>query len=169
VVWCGRRKLLYDGFLSPAVVCVQQSLQERRSDLPGVADVTEPALTTHEREEGAVFAPKFDAAGLLTAVVVDASDNAVLVVAHMNAEALAKTLETGKVHFWSRSRGALWMKGETSGHVLAVESVLADCDQDALLIRAQPAGPTCHTGARSCFYRAVVMEEGHPLLRRIET
>jgi phosphoribosyl-AMP cyclohydrolase len=131
--------------------------------------VTEPALTTEEREKGAVFAPKFDAAGLLTAVVVDASDNAVLVVAHMNAEALAKTLETGKVHFWSRSRGTLWMKGETSGNVLRVEAVLADCDQDALLIRAVPAGPTCHTGARSCFYREVIADEAGPVLWRIET
>jgi phosphoribosyl-AMP cyclohydrolase len=131
--------------------------------------VTEPVLSTEERENGAVFAPKFDAAGLLTAVVVDASDSAVLVVAHMNAEALAKTLETGKVHFWSRSRGALWMKGETSGRVLAVESVLADCDQDALLIRAQPAGPTCHTGARSCFYREVVVRDAQPVLRRKDT
>jgi phosphoribosyl-AMP cyclohydrolase len=106
---------------------------------------------------------------LLTAVVVDASDNAVLVVAHMNAEALAKTLETGKVHFWSRSRGTLWMKGETSGNVLRVEAVLADCDQDALLIRAVPAGPTCHTGARSCFYREVIADEAGPVLWRIET
>jgi len=131
--------------------------------------MTDTVLTPEEREEGLVFAPKFDAAGLLTAVVVDASDNAVLVVAHMNAEALAKTLETGKVHFWSRSRGALWLKGETSGHFLAVEAVLTDCDQDALLIRATPAGPTCHTGARSCFYREVVAHEGGAVLRRTDT
>ena len=131
--------------------------------------MTDPVLTPEEREKGLVFAPKFDAAGLLTAVVVDAADGAVLVVAHMNAEALAKMLETGKVHFWSRSRGALWVKGETSGNFLMVEAVLADCDQDALLIRASPAGPTCHTGARSCFYREVVAGEGGVVLRRIDT
>lgn len=131
--------------------------------------MTDPVLNTQDREQGLVFAPKFDAAGLLTAVVTDARDGAVLVVAHMNAEALAATLETGKVHFWSRSRGALWMKGETSGHVLALESVMVDCDQDALLIRAVPAGPTCHTGARSCFYREVIAGEGGPVLKRIDT
>lgn len=131
--------------------------------------MTDPVLTTREREEGTVFAPKFDAAGLLTAVVVDASDGAVLVVAHMNAAALEATLSSGKVHFWSRSRGALWIKGETSGHYLAVEAVLVDCDQDALLIRATPAGPTCHTGARSCFYRQIDTREGVSALRRIDT
>lgn len=131
--------------------------------------MTDPVLTSEEREKGVVFAPKFNAAGLLTAVVVDAANGAVLVVAHMNAEALAKTLETGKVHFWSRSRGALWLKGETSGHFLVVESMLTDCDQDALLIRASPAGPACHTGARSCFYREVVKGEGGAVLRRIDT
>lgn len=129
----------------------------------------DPVLTPEEREKGLVFAPKFDAAGLLTAVVVDASDGAMLVVAHMNAEALAATLATGKVHFWSRSRGALWMKGETSGNFLIVEAVLIDCDQDALLIRAAPAGPTCHTGARSCFYREIVAGEGGVVLKRIDT
>lgn len=131
--------------------------------------MTEPVLTSEQRENGLVFAPKFDAAGLLTAVVIDASDNGVLVVAHMNAEALIKTLETGKVHFWSRSRRALWMKGETSGNILRVETVLTDCDQDALLIRAVPAGPTCHTGARSCFFREVTAGEGGPVLRRVDT
>ena len=131
--------------------------------------MTDVSLTSDQRENGTVFAPKFDAAGLLTAVVVDQADSTVLVVAHMNAEALEATLATGKVHFWSRSRGALWMKGETSGHVLLVEQVFADCDQDALLIRATPAGPTCHTGARSCFYRAVVVGDDGPVLTRIDT
>ncbi|MEE4200637.1 phosphoribosyl-AMP cyclohydrolase [Erythrobacter sp.] len=116
--------------------------------------MTEPAsLTTVEREEGAAFLPKFDAHGLLSAVVVDATSGDVLVVAFMNAEALARTRESGRVHFWSRSRGRLWQKGETSGNVLEVEDILVDCDQDALVIRARPAGPTCHTGRRSCFYR----------------
>lgn len=131
--------------------------------------MTDVSLTSDQRENGTVFAPKFDAAGLLTAVVVDHADSAVLVVAHMNAEALDATLATGKVHFWSRSRGALWMKGETSGHVLMVEQVLVDCDQDALLIRARPAGPTCHTGARSCFYREVVAGSDGAVLARIDT
>ncbi len=130
------------------------------SDLP---------LSPAEREQGTRFAPRFDAAGLLTAVVVDHSDGAVLVVAHMNAEALAATLDSGKVHFWSRSRGCLWMKGETSGHVLTVEQVLVDCDQDALVIRARPAGPTCHTGERSCFYRQLDRSAGDGVLVRLPT
>lgn len=131
--------------------------------------VTDTTLTTQERENGALFAPRFDANGLLTAVVVDHGSGAVLVVAHMNAEALEATLTTGKVHFWSRSRGKLWMKGETSGHVLALEAIMVDCDQDALLIRATPAGPTCHTGATSCFYRRIEVGEGGPVLKRIDT
>jgi phosphoribosyl-AMP cyclohydrolase len=131
--------------------------------------VSDTVLTTEERESGNIFAPKFDAAGLLTAVVVDAAGGAVLVVAHMNEEALDATLSTGKVHFWSRSRGKLWMKGETSGHILRVVSVAVDCDQDALLIHAAPEGPTCHTGAQSCFYREVDLTNGSRLLRRIQT
>jgi len=131
--------------------------------------VTEVPLTTEEREGGTVFAPKFDNAGLLTAVVVDQASGAVLVVAHMNAEALDATLSTGKVHFWSRSRGQLWMKGETSGHVLTVEALLVDCDQDALVIRATPAGPTCHTGARSCFYRQIDTSGGEAVLVNLST
>ncbi len=126
----------------------------------------DPVLTPEEREKGNVFAPRFDASGLLTAVVVDDGSGEVLVVAHMNAEALGATLATGKVHFWSRSRGKLWMKGETSGHVLTVARILVDCDQDALVIRAVPAGPTCHTGAQSCFYRELDVGEGSPVLKR---
>lgn len=131
--------------------------------------MADTSLSPEEREQGARFAPKFDAAGLLTAVVVDAATQAVLVVAHMNHEALEATLASGKVHFWSRSRGSLWMKGETSGNVLTVEAVLVDCDQDALLIRATPAGPTCHTGAPSCFYRRIVVQEGEPVLVKLTT
>ena len=99
------------------------------------------------------FTPRFDAAGLLTAVVVHADSREVLMVAFMDAEALAATRATGFAHFHSRSRGRLWKKGETSGHVLAVERVLVDCDQDELVLVARPAGPTCHTGARTCFFR----------------
>lgn len=131
--------------------------------------MAEQSLSTAEREKGTVFAPRFDAHGLLTAVVVDDASGEVLVVAHMTEEALAKTLETGKVHFWSRSRGSLWLKGETSGHFLAVTEIRVDCDQDALVIRAVPAGPTCHTGARSCFYRRIAGDGQQPVLTRIDT
>lgn len=106
-----------------------------------------------ERETGSRFMPKFDASGLLTAVVVHAETGGVLMVAFMNEEAIALTRETGKAHFWSRSRQAMWMKGESSGNVLSVSEILVDCDQDALVLRCNPVGPTCHTGAESCFYR----------------
>mgnify|MGYP002136357539 CR=1 FL=1 len=109
--------------------------------------------TIEDREQGGEFLPRFDANGLLTAVAIDASSRAVLMLAHMDAEALAKTCETGFAHFHSRSRGRLWMKGETSGHVLKVEEIRVDCDQDALVLIVRPAGPACHTGAESCFYR----------------
>lgn len=106
-----------------------------------------------DRETGSRFLPKFDSNGLLSAVVLDASSRAVLMVAFMDAEALAATQETGIAHFHSRSRGKLWKKGETSGNVLKVSDILVDCDQDALVLLCEPAGPTCHTGATSCFYR----------------
>lgn len=97
--------------------------------------------------------PKFDAAGLLTAVAVDDKTGQILMLAHMNREAIEKTLETGFAHFHSRSRGRLWMKGESSGHVLAVKEIRVDCDQDAVELRVEPKGPACHTLAQSCFYR----------------
>lgn len=99
------------------------------------------------------FEPKFDAQGLLSAVAVDTTTGQVLMVAFMDAEALARTRETGIAHFHSRSRGRLWRKGETSGNLLRVVETLVDCDQDALVLRVEPAGPACHTGAASCFYR----------------
>lgn len=108
-----------------------------------------------DREAGTAFLPKFDAAGLLTAVAVDAVKHEVLMVAFMDADALAKTQATGLAHFHSRSRGRLWMKGETSGHVLKVREIRVDCDQDALVLVVEPQGPACHTGAVSCFYRRV--------------
>lgn len=126
-------------------------------------------LSTAERESGTTFAPKFDANGLLTAVVVDHASATVLVVAHMNQDAFNATLATGQVHFWSRSRQSLWLKGETSGHFLAVEEMFVDCDQDALVIRATPAGPTCHTGASSCFYRRIEMGKNGPILVKVKT
>ena len=106
------------------------------------------------RETDLVLDPKYDAAGLLTAVVTDRA-GALLMVAHMNAEALAATQASGEATFWSRSRARLWKKGETSGNVLRVVELRIDCDQDALWVIADPAGPACHTGAQSCFYRRV--------------
>lgn len=106
-------------------------------------------------EAGTHFRPHFDAAGLVTAVVTDADSGDVLMVAHMNREAIDRTLQTGQVHFWSRSRQRLWLKGETSGHFLTFVEMRVDCDQDALWVIARPAGPACHTGAPSCFYRRV--------------
>lgn len=108
-----------------------------------------------DREQGKVFQPRFDAAGLITAVAVDSRTREILMLAHMNAQALAMTRETGLAHFYSRSRQRLWLKGESSGNVLRVEEIRVDCDQDALVLLVQPDGPACHTGARSCFYRVV--------------
>lgn len=101
------------------------------------------------------FDPKFDAGGLVTAVVTDVATGALLMVAHMNAEAIAATRATGEAHFWSRSRRRLWRKGETSGHVLEVVEIRVDCDQDALWLITRPRGPACHTGATSCFFRTL--------------
>lgn len=108
-------------------------------------------------DEADRFQPRFDSSGLITAVVSDARDNRVLMVAHMNAEALRLTQETGTAHFWSRSRNSLWRKGETSGETLNVTEILTDCDQDVLLVKVLPQGKgaACHTGRRSCFYRRV--------------
>lgn len=119
-------------------------------------------IETDDREQGTTFQPRFDANGLLTAVAVDAASREIVMLAHMDAEALAKTRETGLAHFHSRSRGRLWLKGETSGHVLKVLEIRVDCDQDALVLMVSPAGPACHTGANSCFYRAL---DGDSLVR----
>ncbi|MGB7419649.1 MAG: phosphoribosyl-AMP cyclohydrolase [Erythrobacter sp.] len=125
---------------------------------------TSPDISTAEREHGTQLAPRFDAAGLIAAVVCDATSGEVLVVAFMNEEALARTIKTKLVHFWSRSRKSLWMKGETSRNTLRVQEMRIDCDQDAVVIRAIPAGPICHTGARGCFYRRVDLEGDEPIL-----
>lgn len=108
-----------------------------------------------ELEAGSSFTPKFDSAGLIIGIAQDAETGEILMVAFIDREALDATLETGFAHFHSRSRGRLWKKGESSGHVLKVEAILVDCDQDALVLKVTPAGPACHTGQRSCFYRAV--------------
>lgn len=115
-----------------------------------------------DRETGSTLAPKYDANGLITAVASDAATGEMLMLAHMNAEALERTLKTGEAHFWSRSRGRLWKKGESSGHILRVREVRIDCDQDAVWLIVDPLGPACHTGERSCFYRRV---EGGRLIR----
>lgn len=108
-------------------------------------------------EESTRFEPRFGSDGLIAAILADAATSEVLMFAWMNREALARTLETGEAHFWSRSRQQLWRKGETSGEVFAVIEILTDCDQDALLLRVEPRGlgVACHTGRRSCFYRAL--------------
>jgi phosphoribosyl-AMP cyclohydrolase len=112
--------------------------------------------STQEVEEGRALAPKFDADGLLTCVTTDAATGELLMVAHMNAEALAKTIASGEAWYFSRSRRRLWHKGESSGHVQRVVEMRVDCDQDAVWIRVEQTGPgACHTGRRSCFYRAV--------------
>jgi phosphoribosyl-AMP cyclohydrolase len=109
-----------------------------------------------EIEEGLGFAPQFGADGLITAVVTDVHSGDVLMVAHMNAQAVAKTIETGEAWYYSRSRRKLWKKGESSSHVQRVVELRVDCDQDALWLKVEQQGPgACHTGRRSCFYRAV--------------
>jgi phosphoribosyl-AMP cyclohydrolase len=112
--------------------------------------------STDEVEEGLAFTPKFDADGLITCVATDARSGEVLMVAHMNAQALQQTIATGEAWYFSRSRRALWKKGETSGHVQRVVEMRIDCDQDAVWIKVEQEGAgACHTGRRSCFYRAV--------------
>ncbi len=112
--------------------------------------------TPHDIEEGRLLAPKFDASGLVACVATDATTGDVLMVAHMNADALKRTIETGEAWYYSRSRQSLWKKGESSGHVQRVVEMRVDCDQDAIWIKVEQAGPgACHTGRRSCFYRAV--------------
>jgi phosphoribosyl-AMP cyclohydrolase len=120
------------------------------------------AASDLDRELGSAFMPRFDAQGLLTAIAVDSVSNAILMVAFMDQEALDKTRETGLAHFHSRSRGKLWLKGETSGHFLRVEEIRVDCDQDVLVMLVKPQGPACHTGATSCFYRRL---DGDSLVR----
>jgi phosphoribosyl-AMP cyclohydrolase len=117
------------------------------------------ALDT-DREEGLGFAPKFDASGLVTCVATDAAGGEVLMVAHMNDEALRKTLATGEAWYYSRSRKALWRKGETSGQTQRVVEMRMDCDQDAVWIRVEQLGAACHTGRKSCFYRRIEGGEG---------
>lgn len=117
------------------------------------------SATSSEIEEGLKLQPKFDASGLLTCVTTDAASGEVLMVAHMNREALEKTIATGDAWYYSRSRRALWRKGESSGQVQKVVEMRVDCDQDAIWIRVDQQGAACHTGRKSCFYRAVTADE----------
>jgi phosphoribosyl-AMP cyclohydrolase len=122
-----------------------------------MSDVQQPDLEVGpDRETGTAFMPRYDAQGLVTGIAIDAQSREVLMVAFMDAEAVARTRETGLAHFHSRSRGRLWLKGESSGHFLRIKEILVDCDQDALVMMVTPEGPACHTGARSCFYRRLV-------------
>ena len=134
---------------------------------PAVRFVTDPAvrfpLAAAHGEESRVLAPKFDANGLVTCVATDAANGEVLMVAHMNAEALAKTVASGEAWYFSRSRHELWRKGATSGHTQRVVEMRMDCDQDAIWIRVEQSGAgACHTGRRSCFYRAVPLGGSAP-------
>ena len=116
------------------------------------------AVTTEALERGGEIAPRFDGQGLVAAIAQDADTGEVLMFAWMNAEALRLTLDTGVAHYWSRSRKALWKKGETSGQLQLIEEIRIDCDQDAVLLKVRPQGDggACHVGFRSCFYRVVV-------------
>lgn len=130
-----------------------------------------PSADKTELESGSTFTPRFDANGLITAVVTDAEDGVLLMVAHMNAQALALTLQTGIAHYYSRSRKSLWKKGETSGNLQSVMEIRTDCDQDALWLKVRVAGhdATCHTGRRSCFYRVVETRDGVTSLNMADT
>jgi phosphoribosyl-AMP cyclohydrolase len=122
----------------------------------------------NDREEGLAFQPKFDASGLVTCVATDATTGEVLMVAHMNDEALRKTIASGDAWYFSRSRNALWRKGETSGHTQRVLEMRLDCDQDAVWIRVEQVGAACHTGRRSCFYRKLTDSEGRSQLTFVD-
>jgi phosphoribosyl-AMP cyclohydrolase len=132
----------------------------------------DPKTLTHEQlEEGVAFAPRFDSHGLITAIAQEAGSGRVLMVAHMNVEALQRTIETGEAHYFSRSRKALWKKGETSGEVQKLIELRTDCDQDVILMTVEQTGrgAACHTGRKSCFYRVLnsegaLVDTGEPKL-----
>ncbi|WP_375450550.1 phosphoribosyl-AMP cyclohydrolase [uncultured Devosia sp.] len=130
----------------------------------------DPTTLSHaELEEGTALAPRFDANGLVTAITMEAGSNELLMLAHMNAQALALTLETGFAHYWSRSRGKIWKKGESSGELQRLIEMRIDCDQDAvvLIVEQTGRGAACHTGRKSCFYRRVVTNGGTAALEDI--
>lgn len=124
-----------------------------------------PRGDTEAIERGTALMPKFDADGLIPAIAADADSGAVLMMAWMNAEALSATIETGEAHYWSRSRGELWHKGASSGHVQLVRDIRVDCDQDTVLLLVEQKGPgACHVGYASCFYRRVARSGDGPTL-----
>jgi phosphoribosyl-AMP cyclohydrolase len=143
----------------PVSASLENAIDKPRSSFMRAIPVSSSA-DIHDREEGLAFQPKFDASGLVTCVATDASSGDVLMVAHMNEEALRKTIASGEAWYFSRSRNALWRKGESSGHTQRVVEIRLDCDQDAVWIKVEQAGAACHTGRRSCFYRAVTEGEG---------
>ena len=123
----------------------------------------DPKTLSHDDlEEGTIFAPRFDAHGLLTVVTIEETTNDVLMVAHMNAETLGLTLQTGIAHYWSRSRQSIWKKGETSGELQEVAELRVDCDQDCIVmtVRQTGRGAACHTGRKSCFFRRIETQDG---------
>lgn len=130
------------------------------TETPLAPPLPAPSVDKTAQELGTVFAPKFGADGLLTAVAVDAATGDVLMLAHMDETALRATLATGEAHYYSRSRAKLWKKGETSGQIQTVRELLVDCDQDALVLKVSVGGDggACHTGARSCFFRRVAAD-----------
>ncbi|MBU1176750.1 MAG: phosphoribosyl-AMP cyclohydrolase [Alphaproteobacteria bacterium] len=129
---------------------------------------SQAVLSKAEIEESEVFAPRFDAAGLVTVVAIEAGSNLPLMLAHMSAEALSLTLQTGEMHYFSRSRNRIWKKGETSGEVQKLVEMRIDCDQDALIAYVTPTGhgAACHTGRKSCFYRKLVALPGGAHLQK---
>jgi phosphoribosyl-AMP cyclohydrolase len=137
-----------------------KALLDKEADMSTSVFASRPSK--HELEEGLTFAPKFDADGLIVCITTEVHTGDILMVAYMNEEALRLTLETSIAHYWSRSRGSLWRKGDTSGQVQTVVEMRTDCDQDAILLKVEAGGDgkACHTGRRSCFYRRVVRADG---------
>jgi phosphoribosyl-AMP cyclohydrolase len=125
-----------------------------------------PPGSKHDLEEGSRFTPRFGADGLIACITMDVRDGTILMFAHMNEEALKLTLETGVVHYWSRSRQSLWRKGDTSGQLQTVKEIRTDCDQDVVLVKVEVGGDggACHTGRRSCFYRKLELGQNGLLL-----
>ena len=141
------------------------------SETSGIESAFAPRGTKAEVEEGDLLIPAFDAHGLITCVTTHADTGEVLMVAHMNAEALARSIATGEAWYWSRSRQTLWHKGDTSGQLQTIVDMRVDCDQDAIWIKVRVGGDggCCHTGRRSCFYRSVTLGDASRQLNPTRT